>query len=138
MKISTTQYSRYVLELMFGKSSGFLLIAFITYSYAKCIIQCISISSKFFFYQPIISCRASKLYKREIWMDGDYFIHCMIQLYVISVRLEIYENVVSLWLYPMVNFIFRAIISSNCLLQVWNDYVLFCQRGEQILHGFDM
>ena len=86
----------------------------------------------------VIFCRASKLYKREVWMDGDYFIHCIIQLYVILVRLEICEKVVSLWLYPMVNFIFRAIISSNCLLQVWNNYALFCQRVEQILHGFDM
>ena len=51
-KYNTVQ-SRYVLDMMFGKSSGFLLIAFITYAYAKCIIQCISISSKFVFYQPI-------------------------------------------------------------------------------------
>ena len=41
-----------MLDMMFGKSSGFLLIAFITYAYAKCVIQCISISYKFF-YQPI-------------------------------------------------------------------------------------
>ena len=125
-KYNTVQ-SRYVLDMMFGKSSGFLLIAFITYAYAKCIIQCISINSKFFYINKLpmawyifsgYKYIKSDLFKYIILLDDDYFMHAMIQFYMILGRLPIYANVVSLWLYPMMNFIFRPIICSNFLLQI--------------------
>ena len=149
-KYNTVQ-SRYVLDMMFGKSSGFLLIAFITYAYAKCIIQCIPISSMFVFNQQITykllyfvgafdNINVSNLISSNMEFNEWWLFHSRHDsiLHNISSVANLCKHVVSLWLYPLVNFIFRQLGVPIFFCKCEIITALFCQRVEQILHGFDM